>query len=178
MSASSWAPRSPIFLFPLPVPASESSSFSPTSVTSHSTLVVPSALMPIPRRVLCVRPSALPDIISSNQDKSPEVPYLSVLAVSLLVDATDLSGFMSPASSPSVKALVSVSCGSRPRSSSARMSSSSRLPTVTCRYSDSRGGSSLQYVRCVPQKPQKIRLMCGAWCGVKVRRMVECVSSG
>jgi hypothetical protein len=131
--ASSWPPTSPIFLFPLPMPESDSSSPGPTSITSHSTLVVPSALMPIPRRVLWIRPSALLEIISSNHDKFPEVPCCSTLVGSSLVDVMGLSVCTSAASSPCVKAPISVSCGRRSRSSSARISSPSRLPTVTCR---------------------------------------------
>jgi hypothetical protein len=129
----SWLTTSPIFLLPLPVPESESSSPAPISVTSHSTLFVPSALTPIPRRVLLVRPSALPDIISSNQDKSPEVPLLSVFVVALLVDVTALSWSVSAGAAVWVKSSTSISCGRRSRSSSALMSSPSRLPTVTCR---------------------------------------------
>src|SRR5436309_2790221 len=74
IDTSSPLPTSPIFRFPGVVPDSGSESPSRYSETSHWTVLLPSAETPIPLLSLCVRPSLLPSIISSNQDKSPLLP--------------------------------------------------------------------------------------------------------
>lgn len=72
----------------------------------------------------------------------------------------------------------SESSGSRSKSPRARWSSLYRLPTATDMNSASSRGSSVQKVNGVPQNPQKMRLVWGAWRGENMRRIEECVSSG
>ena len=119
------------------------------SETSHWTLVEPFGVVPMPCRVFCVRPSLLPSIISSNQSRSPSCPRRWLLFTTGWSSCVFVTGWRASLVLLVILEIVpislgSISSGSKSRSCKARMSSPSRLPSVTLRKSASEGGSSLQ----------------------------------
>lgn len=178
---------------------------SPHSLISHSAEPVQPLLSANLRRLFMIRPRWLPSSISSNQGISPRAPYRWLLTLDCSAEAwTDVSegkgiildtgvgGDGLRGEGTSLVAVLDAGCdstgtcaassavsgGRSSKSSRSPRSSLKRLPTVTDIKSASSRGSSVQKVRWVPQNPQKFLCECGAWCGVNVRRMIACVSSG
>jgi hypothetical protein len=156
--------RLPRLLATSALSCASSSSFSVHSTNSHSILVEPSALRPVP--CVCRKVASRDPFTRPSSHGTPRTIRVSVDRASSAA-STSASGVASPGS------------GKRPISSRSPRSLSQSVASVSWIKSASLRGRSVQKARGVPQKPQKWRFV-GCWAGLELsytRRIEECVSS-